>query len=242
MSAIDSLLDKDDVSLEAILDEDDLLQECKSQNTRLIDYFQRVDVLKRLLGYVTGQIEGQEERGRFKCVTTSHSCFFCVLMPAVTRYPYVATEVLCSDIWSIVETCVNNAEELLAPFWETVLDRPPEDMKTEMIMASHFAKIDSVFLTKKPAEVSHLDGLFVLPDTSPCLDARLHPIPTKHCRAFTSPCRNALNSGLTSSYHPIGRATWGCRGSRSMVSRSLLFKAHLTLIFSGCLRNNSWGA
>lgn len=64
-SAIDSLLDKDDVSLEAILDEDDLLQECKAQNTRLIDYFQRVDVLQRLLGYVTGQIEG-EDKGRFK--------------------------------------------------------------------------------------------------------------------------------------------------------------------------------
>lgn len=133
-SAIDSLLDKEDVSLEAILDEDDLLQECKAQNTRLIDYFQRIDVLKRLLGYVTGQIEGHEERGRFK-------------------YPYVATEVLCSEIWSIVETCVNNAEELLAPFWETVLDRSPEDMKTEMVMASHFAKVNSVFLTKKPAEM-----------------------------------------------------------------------------------------
>ncbi|KAF8550431.1 SAPS-domain-containing protein [Imleria badia] len=133
-SAIDSLLDKDDVSLEAILDEDDLLQECKSQNTRLIDYFQRVDVLKRLLGYVTGEIEGAEERGRFK-------------------YPYVATEVLCSDIWSIVETCVIHSDELLAPFWETVLDRSPEDMKTGMVMASHFAKINAVFLTKKPAEM-----------------------------------------------------------------------------------------
>ena len=53
--------------LEAILDEDDLLQECKSQNTRLIDYFQRVDVLQRLLAYVSGQIE-TEERGRFKYV------------------------------------------------------------------------------------------------------------------------------------------------------------------------------
>lgn len=53
------------MSLEAILDEDDLLQECKAQNTRLIDYFQRVDVLLRLMGYVTGQIEG-EEKGRFK--------------------------------------------------------------------------------------------------------------------------------------------------------------------------------
>src|SRR6267154_6613572 len=67
-SSIDGLLDKEDVSLEAILDEDDLLQECKAQNTRLIDYFQRVDVLKRLLGYVTGQIESEEERGRFKYV------------------------------------------------------------------------------------------------------------------------------------------------------------------------------
>ena len=64
-SAIDSLLDKEDVSLEAILDEDDLLQECKAQNTRLIDYFSRVNVLQRLLGYVTGQIEG-DDKGSFK--------------------------------------------------------------------------------------------------------------------------------------------------------------------------------
>lgn len=64
-SSIDNLLDKEDVSLEAILDEDELLQECKAQNARLIDYLQRVDVLQRLLGYITGQIEG-EDRGRFK--------------------------------------------------------------------------------------------------------------------------------------------------------------------------------
>ena len=70
-SSIDSLLDKEDVSLEAILDEDDLLQECKAQNTRLIDYFQRSDVLQRLLCYVTGQIEG-EDRGRFKCVAVQY--------------------------------------------------------------------------------------------------------------------------------------------------------------------------
>ncbi|KAJ6622941.1 SIT4 phosphatase-associated protein-domain-containing protein [Mycena sp. CBHHK59/15] len=132
-SAIDSLLDKEDVSVEAILDEDDLLQECKAQNTRLIDYFQRVDVLQRLLMYVTGQIEG-EERGQFK-------------------YPYVATEVLCSEIWSVVETCMNSQTELLIPFWDTVLDRSPEDMKTQMVMASHFAKINAVFLSKKPADM-----------------------------------------------------------------------------------------
>ncbi|KDR73731.1 hypothetical protein GALMADRAFT_251541 [Galerina marginata CBS 339.88] len=132
-SAIDSLLDKEDVALEAFLDEDDLLQECKAQNTRLIDYFERVDVLQKLLGYVAGQVE-TEEKGQFK-------------------YPYIATEVLCSDIWSIVETCINEQKQLLVPFWETVLDRSPDDMKTQMIMASHFAKINSVFMTKKPAEM-----------------------------------------------------------------------------------------
>ena len=36
-SPIDGLLDKDDCSLEMLLDEPDLLQECKSQNPRLID-------------------------------------------------------------------------------------------------------------------------------------------------------------------------------------------------------------
>ncbi|KZT23975.1 SAPS-domain-containing protein [Neolentinus lepideus HHB14362 ss-1] len=131
--SLDSLLDKEDVSLEEILDEDELLQECKEQNSRLIDYFQRVDVLQRLLGYVTGQIEC-EEKGRFK-------------------YPYVATEVLCSEIWSIVETCLNHSDQLLVPFWETVLDRPPEEMKTQLVMASHFAKINAVFLNKKPPEM-----------------------------------------------------------------------------------------
>ena len=70
------------------------------------------------------------------------------------RYPYVATEVLCSEIWSIVETCPSNTDQLLVPFWETVLDRTPEDMKTRMTMAAQFAKINAVFLSKKPAEVT----------------------------------------------------------------------------------------
>jgi hypothetical protein len=70
------------------------------------------------------------------------------------RYPYVATEVLCSEIWSIVETCMTEQKQLLLPFFETVLDRSPDDMKTQMVMASHFGKINAVFLGKKPAEVN----------------------------------------------------------------------------------------
>lgn len=132
------------------MDEDDLLQECKNQNTRLIDYFQRVDVLKRLFGYVAGEIEA-EENVKFKYVFTILPRFAsCSLL---CRYPYVATEVLCSDIWSIVETCLDKSEQLLVPFWNSVLDREPDLMKTQNVMASQFAKINATYLSKKPAEV-----------------------------------------------------------------------------------------
>ena len=39
LSPIEGLLDNPDTTLEAILDEPDILQECKCQNRRLIDLF-----------------------------------------------------------------------------------------------------------------------------------------------------------------------------------------------------------
>ncbi|KAJ3739168.1 SIT4 phosphatase-associated protein-domain-containing protein [Lentinula detonsa] len=155
-SSIDALLDKDDQSLltlDALLDEDDLLQECKSQNTRLVDYFQRVDVLGRLLGWVSGEVGAakfnddveQEQRG----LGTGNR----------SKYPYIATEVLCSEIWSIVETCVStHPDKLLVPFWNYVLENSPEDLRfstenNNSHAAAHFAKVNAVFLSKKPGEM-----------------------------------------------------------------------------------------
>ncbi|PGH36879.1 SIT4-associating protein [[Emmonsia] crescens] len=52
ISAIDTLLEKADVSLEEVLDESELMQELKQHNTKLIEYLRDDDVLKRLLDYV----------------------------------------------------------------------------------------------------------------------------------------------------------------------------------------------
>ena len=70
----------------------------------------------------------------------------------------MATEVLCSDIWSIVETCISRSDQLLTPFWETVLEKPPEEFRdpNKMALASYFAKVNAVFLGKKPAEVNRI--------------------------------------------------------------------------------------
>jgi serine/threonine-protein phosphatase 6 regulatory subunit 3 len=75
------------------------------------------------------------------------------------RYPYVATEVLCSEIWSIVEASLKSEGKLLKTFWENILNRSPESMKAQIYIASHFAKINSVFMAKKPREVNPIPFL-----------------------------------------------------------------------------------
>jgi serine/threonine-protein phosphatase 6 regulatory subunit 3 len=72
--------------------------------------------------------------------------------------------VLCSEIWSIVETCVREADQLLVPFWDALLDMDPEEMAHKGLVAPHFTKINSVFMSKKPEEVLdmfHVDANLV---------------------------------------------------------------------------------
>ncbi|KAL0155821.1 hypothetical protein M9458_050084, partial [Cirrhinus mrigala] len=45
-SHIDTLLEKDDVTLTEVMDEEDVLQECKAQNHKLVDFLD-------LVGYIT---------------------------------------------------------------------------------------------------------------------------------------------------------------------------------------------
>ncbi|KAF2452429.1 SIT4 phosphatase-associated protein-domain-containing protein [Lineolata rhizophorae] len=52
ISTLDSILDKPDVTVEELLDESDLIQELKQQNSKLIEYLRDPKVLERLLQYV----------------------------------------------------------------------------------------------------------------------------------------------------------------------------------------------
>lgn len=51
------------MSLEEILDEDNLLSECKSQNTKLISFLQQPRILKRLLQHVVGTADNGTPQG-----------------------------------------------------------------------------------------------------------------------------------------------------------------------------------
>ncbi|KAG0011967.1 hypothetical protein BGZ80_000298 [Entomortierella chlamydospora] len=126
-SVIDHLLESSSVSLEELLEQDDLIQECKAQNPRLIEYLRDPTVLQQLLSYITS--DDLEDRARFK-------------------YPFIACEVIACEVWAIFESALSNID-MLVKFWE-FLDRPPP---LNPVQASYFAKVIGVFLMKKTSEM-----------------------------------------------------------------------------------------
>ncbi|KAF9150888.1 hypothetical protein BG015_007294 [Linnemannia schmuckeri] len=126
-SVIDHLLESGNVSLEELLEQDDLIQECKAQNPRLIEYLREPSVLQQLLSYITS--DDLEDRARFK-------------------YPFIACEVIACEVWGIFESALTHSD-MLVKFWE-FLDRPPP---LNPVQASYFAKVIGVFLMKKTNEM-----------------------------------------------------------------------------------------
>merc|ERR1712061_594298 len=80
-STVDAILTSaDGFTLEQLLDEDELLQECKSQNTKLIEFLSQPETLGKLVQYVV----------EMPTATDSEARQF--------KYPFVASEVLASDV------------------------------------------------------------------------------------------------------------------------------------------------
>ena len=52
ISTIDTILEKENFQLEELLDENDLIQELKSHNAKLVEYLREPRVLEKLLEYV----------------------------------------------------------------------------------------------------------------------------------------------------------------------------------------------
>ncbi|KAG0348184.1 hypothetical protein BG005_011686, partial [Podila minutissima] len=140
-SVIDHLLESGSVTLEELLEQDDLIQECKSQNQRLIEYLRDPPVLSQLLNYIIS--DDLEDRARFK-------------------YPFIACEVIACEVWGIYESALSNID-MLVKFWE-FLDRPAP---LNPVQASYFAKVIGVFLMKKTGDM--LEFIKAQPDVVPKL-------------------------------------------------------------------------
>ncbi|XP_076286850.1 phosphatase 6 regulatory subunit 1-like protein fmt [Lasioglossum baleicum] len=123
---MEALLDKEDVTLYEVMDEDDILIECKSQNKKLVEYLTRSDVMEQLITLTTKEPSTDiEERSRYK-------------------YPSLACELLTCDIPTLNEKLAGN-EALLAKLYSFI----DTDQPLNPLLASFFSKTIAVLIARK---------------------------------------------------------------------------------------------
>ena len=134
MSAIDGLLSKEDCTLTEILDDENVVQECKGDvvNRRLIDFLVREENMEELVNLVTQEpSEEIEERSRFK-------------------HPSRACEVLSCEASVIVDILVRNHLDKLWSFME--IERPMNPL-----LASFFTRVlNSLFRCKAQVMLDYM--------------------------------------------------------------------------------------
>ncbi|XP_054159385.1 serine/threonine-protein phosphatase 6 regulatory subunit 3-like [Oppia nitens] len=126
VSQIGTILDKENVTLQELMDEDDILQECKAQTQKLIDFLTRPPIIDEMINLITNEPPvSLDQRLRFK-------------------YANIACEILTTDVMAIADALVADDQMLnkLYNFIDT--DRP-----LNPLMASFFSKVMGVLFVKK---------------------------------------------------------------------------------------------
>jgi len=128
-SQIDTILDKEDVTLAEILEQPEVIQECKgSQNKKLIEFLTRTDILNQLLDLILHEPDPSlDENTKYKL-------------------PNIASEIITCDVKQINEKLSSDRSMLdkLYNFLDTSGDTPLNPLTT-----SFFSKVFSVFITRR---------------------------------------------------------------------------------------------
>jgi len=168
ISTIDTILDKQDFTLEDLLDEGDLIQELKQHNTKLIEYLRDEPVLEKLLEYVvnpklepvaTPEKDQSDDGnptirlpfGRPRSSSTDNDNGDEEQEKKRNRYAFVAAEVLSSDNWSIYEALME-CQPMLRKFWDFLKLPAPLDP----LQAGYFTKVNESLFDKKTDEMLEL--------------------------------------------------------------------------------------
>ncbi|KAL0897450.1 hypothetical protein Bca101_081411 [Brassica carinata] len=128
-SPVDSILDKDSYTLEELLDEEEIIQECKALNSRLIHFLRDKARVEQLLRYVVE--EPLEDDGDSK---------------RAFKFPFVSCEIFTCEIEVILKTLVEDDKlmDLLFAFLEP--SRPHS-----ALLAGYFGKVVICLMIRKTA-------------------------------------------------------------------------------------------
>ncbi|XP_015952402.1 uncharacterized protein LOC107476965 [Arachis duranensis] len=125
-SPVEAILDKENFTLEELLDEEEIIQECKALNSRLINFLRDRAQVEQLLRYITEEPPEDAENKR------------------VFKFPFIACEIFTCEIDVILKTLVDEEElmDLLFSFLEP--DRPHSTL-----LAGYFSKVVVCLMTRK---------------------------------------------------------------------------------------------
>ncbi|XP_043230200.1 serine/threonine-protein phosphatase 6 regulatory subunit 3-like isoform X2 [Amphibalanus amphitrite] len=129
-ASVDQLLDKEDATLEQLLDEDDVIQECKAQNSKVVEFLTRPEVLSALVErLVTEPPAGAE-------LTTQY------------RHPNLACEVVQCAIPAVLDRLASDRallDRLCAPLHQPTPLNP--------LLASFLSRTLSLLLARRTDQV-----------------------------------------------------------------------------------------
>uniref|UniRef100_A0A672QYQ3 Serine/threonine-protein phosphatase 6 regulatory subunit 2-like n=1 Tax=Sinocyclocheilus grahami TaxID=75366 RepID=A0A672QYQ3_SINGR len=129
-SHIDQLLDREGVTLRELMEEEDVLQECKAQNRKLLLFLSKDHCMLELVTLITEEPPSDlEEKTRFKC-------------------PNIACELLTSDV-ALINDKLGGDESLLEKLYHFLEQEPP----LNPLLASFFSKTIGNLIARKTDQV-----------------------------------------------------------------------------------------
>ncbi|KAK6788060.1 hypothetical protein RDI58_016585 [Solanum bulbocastanum] len=125
-SPVEEVLDKENFTLEELLDEEEIIQECKALNSRLINFLRDRAQVEQLLRYIV-EVPSEDADSKWKF-----------------KFPFIACEIFTCEIDVILKTLVDDEElmDLLFSFLET--DRPHC-----ALLAGYFSKVVVCLMLRK---------------------------------------------------------------------------------------------
>ncbi|XP_071690355.1 uncharacterized protein [Rutidosis leptorrhynchoides] len=125
-SPVESILDKDIFTLEELLDEEDIIQECKALNSRLINFLRDRAQVEQLLRYITEEPQEDADSKR------------------IFKFPFIACEIFTCEIDVIFKTLVEEEElmNLLFSFLEP-------NRSHSALLAGYFSKVVICLMLRK---------------------------------------------------------------------------------------------
>lgn len=94
-SPVETILDRDNFTMEELLDEDEIIQECKALNSRLINFLSGKAQVEQLVRYIVEEAPEDAEKKR------------------TFKFPFIACEIFTCEVDSILKTLVED-EELMS--------------------------------------------------------------------------------------------------------------------------------